>query len=70
MIYAKPDNTEVGQTVSVPINGKFMHDEQICQEYVVVKALKCLTPQSGQIVGTGEEPMPMLLEFTDETALI
>lgn len=70
MKYAKPADTHLGDIISVPINGEFMEDEQICQKYEVVKALKCLTPVSEQIVATGEEPMPLLLEFTDEIGFL
>jgi len=66
MKYANPKNAKVGDKVLVPINGEFMQDEQICQEYEVVLALKCKTPQEKQIVATCEPPMPMLLEFTDQ----
>lgn len=70
MNYAKKEDLQLGDIVAVPIDGEFMHDEQICQEYEVVKALKCTTPVNEQIVGEKEQPMPILLELTDETCLV
>lgn len=70
MKQADPKTAKVGDIVHVPIHGEFMHDEQITQGYTVVLALKCNTPASQQIVGEGEEPMPILLEFNDETGYV
>jgi len=70
MKYAKAEDCYLGDIISVPIDGEYMQDEQICQSYEVVKALKCRTPQSEQIVAKGEQPMPLLLEFTDQTGFL
>lgn len=70
MNYAKVNEADIGDKVLVPINGEFLQNEQICQEYEVVLALKCKTPASEQIVAEGEEPMPTLLEFTNETGVV
>ena len=67
MEYTKQKDAEIGDEVFVPINGEHMQEEQICQSYTVVKALKCNTSQLEQIVATGEQPMPILMELTDET---
>lgn len=69
MTYATKENTNIGDTVLVPIHGEFMQKEQICQEYEVVVTLKCKTKPENQIVATGEPPMPEYLEFNDEIAL-
>lgn len=65
--YAKPEDCNLGDIVAVPIHGEFMHEEQICQNYEVVKALRCMTPKAKQVVADGESPMPDLLPFTDQT---
>jgi len=70
MKYAKVKDLYIGDIVSVPINGEMMQEEQICQDYIVVKALKCMTPPQEQIIATGEKCMPMLLELTDETGFL
>ena len=68
MKYATKQNTKIGDSVLVPLNGEFMHDEQICLEYEVVLALKCKIPKEKQIVGSGQKELPQLIEFNDEMA--
>ncbi len=68
MKYATKENTKLGDIVSVPINNEFMEKEQICQKYEVVLALKSTVNQEKQIVGTGQKPLPDLIEFSDEVA--
>lgn len=68
MKYANQDNTEVGDTVLVPLQGEFMHDEQICIEYEVVVALRAKTKPDKQVVGTNQEPLPEWMPFNDDIA--
>ena len=70
MKYATKENTKLGDIVSVPINNEFMEKEQICQKYEVVLALKSIVNQEKQIVGTGQEPLPDLIELNDEVAFL
>lgn len=67
-MYATKENTEIGDTVLVPLQGEFMEDEQICEEYEVVLALKKKVHPS-KILGTGQEQNPQYILFTDEVAL-
>ena len=69
MDYVKPEDTELGDILLVPIHGEFMNREQICQKYKVVKALECLTPAKEQIVVNGEEPMPQLMPLIEGIAI-
>lgn len=68
MRQATKENTTIGETVIVPIQGEFMEKEQICLEYEVVIALKCKVKPENQIVGSDELPMPEYLEFNNEMA--
>lgn len=68
MIYATPENSNIGDTVLIPINGEFMHDEQFCIEYEVVLALKAKVKPEDQIVGDKQEPLPEYFLFQDEIA--
>ncbi len=69
MKYANIENTEIGDIVSVPINGEMFHDEQFCLDYEVVIALKCKLKREDQVVGVGQEPMLEYLPFVDGMAL-
>ncbi len=40
MKYATKENSQIGDTVLVPLEGEWMEDEQICTEYEIVLALK------------------------------
>lgn len=70
MKWATRENTEIGDTVLVPIHGEMWHDEQICLEYEVVVALRTKIKPDGQIVGEGQEPLPEYLPFVDGMALV
>lgn len=69
MIYATKQNTKVGDTVLIPIEGQWMSDEQIMLEHEVILAFKCKVPADKQIVETGLKPLPELSEFHDDIAL-
>lgn len=68
MTWASPENTKIGESVLVPIQGEFMSDEQICLEYEVVLALRCKVKPEDQIVGTGQPALPEYLPFNDQMA--
>lgn len=68
MKYATKQNTKVGDVVLIPIEGEWMHDEQIMVEHEVVMAFKCLVKPEDQIVGSGHKPLPLLAEFHDDIA--
>jgi hypothetical protein len=57
---------EIGDKVLIPINGEFMHEEQICLEYEVVKAFRCKVQPEDQVVAEGQEPMPEWLPYDEE----
>lgn len=63
MQYATPQNTEIGETVLIPLQNEFMHDEQICIEYEVILALKAKIKPNKQVVGAGQEPLPEIMPF-------
>jgi len=68
MEYATQENTQIGDTVLIPIQGEFMHDEQICIEYEVILALKAKVKPNKQVIGIGQEPLPEFIEFRDDMA--
>lgn len=68
MRYATPQNTNIGDTVNIPIEGEFMHDEQLCIEYEVVLALRAKIKPEDQIVGDGQPPLKEWYLFTNEIA--
>ncbi len=68
MEYATNKNTEIGDIVSIPINGEHMYDEQMCMDYEIVKCFKLVTPTEDQIVGTDQEPLPEYILFNEEMA--
>lgn len=70
MKYATRENTKVGDTVLIPLNGEWMEDEQIMVEHEVVLAFRCKISPDKQIVGKGQAPLPLLREFNDETAFL
>lgn len=71
MKYATPQNTKLGDTVLLPINGQFDEDELICHAYKVVLALE--KQGEDRIVGVDgngkeQEHLPKLIKFNPEIA--
>jgi len=69
MTWATRKNTKEGDIVIVPLQNEWMRDEQICEEYEVVLALKKKTHPS-KIVGEGQEQNPEWMKFSDEMAYL
>ena len=70
MKYANKHNVSVGDIVSIPIHAEFMSEQQICLNYEVVLALKCCCKEDEQIVATGEQPLPVLIELLPDLAIL
>lgn len=70
MKYATKENTKIGDTVLIPIDGEWLGKEQIMIEHEVVMAFKCKIKPEDQIIGSGYTALPELREFYDDIALI
>jgi len=64
--WATPENSKVGDKVLVPIDGEYLHQDQICTEYEVVLMLKCKVHPKDQVIGKAQDPLPEYLPFTGE----
>lgn len=67
MKYATRENAQEGDTVLIPLQGEFMHDEQIMEEYEVVLAFRKKTHPS-PVVGEGMTQNSEWLPFNEEMA--
>lgn len=67
-MYANRENTKEGDKVLIPLQGEFMHDEQICEEYEVVLCFKKKTHPS-TVTGEGMTDNPEYIVFRNDMAL-